>query len=272
LNILTFNIVDWFHSYKNRNECSAHIWKTIPSRVEVNTEFILDKLQESNLKATFFVLGWVAEYYPSLIKKIHNAGHEIGALSNWYHRASKLVPSDFEKDLVLCLSKLENIIGEKVEIYRAPGFSLQLEDQWAFEILNSNGIRIDSSVALSGFSQKSPIIIDTEASQIVELPLVKSIFGIPYTGDSYFRAMPKFVYNSLFNEKKTGINNDNYRLFYFYPHDFGQSTPRSNLYTLYKNELIRYNTDISMNRLMQILDTEGSYTIVEAANRILNKV
>ena len=267
MNILTFDIEDWFHTHENRQYFSGHVWKELPSRVEANTIRILDMLDELNLKATFFILGWVAEHHPYLVKRIQQAGHEIGAHSNWHHTATLLSPEDFNKDLVICLSRLQDVIGESITSYRAPGFSLGLKDKWAFEILAANGITVDSSVKLIGQKHKTPLIIEAGDKQILEFPLLKSAIGIPYSGGGYFRAMPEFLYNYFFKVDTEAGSNDKYKLLYFHPRDFDPDNPYSNLFTLYRNWLNSYNTDKCMDRLRRILLTHNTCTLGEAVSQ-----
>ena len=196
--ILTFDIEDWFHTHQNRKYYSGHIWNNLPSRVERNTQNILNVLDKHNRKATFFILGWVAEKHPDLVKQIYNKGHEIGAHSAWHHNASLLYPEDFEKDLIRNLDALQNITGEKVIAYRAPGYSIKRNNTRLFDILSKNGITIDSSVQLYNPKDKAPFKIVTKHSEIAEFPLIKTLFGFPYGGGGYFRALPEKLLSPKF--------------------------------------------------------------------------
>jgi polysaccharide deacetylase family protein (PEP-CTERM system associated) len=263
MNILTFDIEDWFHTHQNRRRTSGHIWKALPPKVEENTERILDLLERLERKATFFVLGWVAERHPELIKKIHAQGHAIGAHSYWHHNPQLLSEKDFEKDVKQCLNVLENITGEKITAYRAPGFNLRLKDKWAFEILDAYGIRADSSVQLWSSSRQVPITIKTARNQILEFPLITSPLGLPYTGGGYFRAVPQRLFQYLFRQQ-------DYHLLYFHPRDFDPDNPASNLFSFSRNQLNRFNTGKCMNRLEQLLENIDTCTLHEAAAKYLN--
>ena len=269
MTILTFDIEDWFHTHENRQYFSGHVWKELPSRVESNTIRILNMLEGLNLKATFFILGWVAEYYPELVSRIHSAGHEIGSHSNWHHTATLLTPEDFEKDLVMCLSRLQEIIKEPITTYRAPGFSLRLKDQWAFDILAANGITVDSSVQLSRRNQSPPLIIEARDKQIMEFPLIKSAIGIPYSGGGYFRAMPQYLHDYMF-KSQVDEGKDSYKLLYFHPRDFDPDNPYSNLFTYHRNWLNGYNTENCMDRLKSVLASHSTCKIGEAAKQYNN--
>lgn len=258
MNILTFDVEDWFHNHLGRKHYSGHIWDKFPSRVENNTSAILEFLDKLDRKATFFVLGWVAEKHPLLIKQIYNAGHEIGAHSYWHHNARFLTAEDFERDLQLCISRLTDIIGSPVRSYRAPGFTLRFSDTWAFDILSRNGILYDSSVKISGSSSLFPIPTLTDSGVILEFPLLLSKYSFPYSGGGYFRVLPKMLIKALFK-------NEGYRMLYFHPRDFDHQNPYTNLFSLYRNWLNSYNTGTRINFLYDLIRQRPSYTIEEAA-------
>lgn len=264
---MTFDIEDWFHTHENRKYYSGHIWEKLPSKIEYNTDRILAMLEEFNLKASFFILGWEAEHRPNLIKRIHAKGHEIGSHSYWHHNATLLSPHDFEKDLKLCLSRLQDLTGEKVTSYRAPGYSLRLKDKWAFNILAENGITADSSVQMKNNGQNLPLIIKSGDSNILEFPLLKSSFGFPFTGGGYFRAMPDFMFKYFFKDNDSNNIPEEYSLLYFHPRDFDPEYPYSNLFSFYRNWLNSYNTDICMDRLKRVLNQQKSFTIGEAVSQ-----
>lgn len=272
MNILTFDIEDWFHTHENRQHFSGHTWKKLPSRVENNTMRILNLLEEFDIKATFFILGWVAEHHPDLVKKIYSKGHEIGSHSHWHHHANKLAHEDFEKDLVRSISVLSNIIGDEITAYRAPGFSLREKDYWAFEILAANGILKDSSIQIYPFKHDKPFVINTKSGSIMEYPLIKSRFGFPYTGGGYFRALPDSMFKKLFEKPEKNMQSSTYHLLYFHPRDFDSEYFDSNLFTLYRNILNAYNTDVCMQRLRIVLAANKTLSLAEALDiKISNK-
>ena len=264
MHILTFDIEDWFHTHQYRHQYSGHVWETLPSKVEENTGRILDLLERLELKATFFILGWVADHHPGLIKKIYSKGHKIGAHSYWHHNPHLLSEKDFEKDVKHCLTVLEGITGEKVTAYRAPGFNLHLKDNRAFEILAAYGIRLDSSVQLWRSPDHIPITIKTSREEIIEFPLITSRFGFPYTGGGYFRALPVPVFNDLFKQQE-------YHLLYFHPRDFDPENPATNLFSFSRNQLNRLNTDKCLARLEFILKGHKTCSLHEAAEKYLGK-
>ncbi len=259
MTILTFDIEDWFHTHENRKYYSGHIWKKLPSRVEENTNRLLGILDEYNRKATFFVLGWVADMYPKLIKQIHSKGHEIAAHSYWHHNARLLTPEDFEKDLKRNLASLESIIGEKVIMYRAPGYSLKLSSKLAFEILVNNGISIDSSIQLFNSAYKAPFELNINNSSILEFPLLKTRLGFPYSGGGYFRVLPESILLDSFKKS-------DYNLLYLHPRDIDYENPSSNIFSAFRNWFNGYNTKNTLTKLSSLMDQHSTLTMGEAAN------
>jgi len=232
--------------------------------VEEGTALILSMLDNLGLKATFFILGWVAEFHPELVKKIHAKGHEIGAHSHWHHNPQLLSPDNFDKDLKRCLAHIQNLIGEKVTAYRAPGFNLRLKDDWAFHILAENGIEVDSSVQIRTAKNNPPLIVNMGNSEILEFPLITTSAGIPYSGGGYFRVMPVRLSKYFFRER-------DYNLLYFHPRDFDADYPFSNLFSLFRNSLNSFNTKFCRQRLIKVLGELETCTMKEAAIKYKNK-
>ena len=261
INILTFDIEDWFHTHQNRHQYSGHIWDRLPTKIVLNTGRILDILDKHGLKATFFILGWVAKREPALVRKIQAGGHEIGAHSFWHHNPHQLSLADFEKDLKLCLDTLQDITGEKVTAYRAPGFNLKRNDTKYFDILASHGITTDSSVEFLRMPCNIPVALKGPDFEIMEFPLVTTFFGLPFSGGGYFRALPAMYVKHL-------IKKQPYRLFYFHPRDFDPDCPATNLFSFYRNRLNRLNTRKCKAKLETILKQYSTKTLKEAAGII----
>lgn len=258
--ILTFDIEDWFHTHHNRKYYSGHIWEQLPTRVEKNTEKILDLLGEYDRKATFFILGWVAEKHPDLVKKIASKGHEIGAHSTWHHNAALLSIGDFETDLKRNLNILEDLTGEKVLSYRAPGYSLRLTDNEYFDVLTKNGIINDSSLQIKDFPNSYPFEIETSNGILQEFPLIKSFYGFPYSGGGYLRTLPLKTINKYF--KQNSVN-----MLYLHPRDIDTDNPSSNLFSIFRNWFNNFNTSSSLIKLRFILEHYKSTTIGRFNNK-----
>ncbi|MBN2259960.1 MAG: polysaccharide deacetylase family protein [Clostridiales bacterium] len=229
MNILTFDIEEWFHIMDNETTRTAKEWGNYETRIQKNMERIYAMLNMANQKATFFCLGWIAETYPDVIREIANNGYEIGTHSRMHQLAYEQSRTEFTEDLSHSVKTLEDMTGQKVRYYRAPGFSIREDNKWAFEVLAELGIEVDCSVfparrAHGGFpSYKSPIpsIIRYQGIEIKELPInLKYIFGKPviFTGGGYFRLFP---YSLI---KKWTFESD-YVMSYLHPRDFDDNQP-----------------------------------------------
>ena len=146
MNILTFDIEEWFHILDNESTKNEKQWSSFQSRIHSNMEIILRILEETDTKASFFVLGWVAEKYPEVVKEIKKRGFEIGSHTHLHKLAYNQSKKEFSKDVDRSIKVLQDITGDKVRMFRAPGFSITEKNKWAFEVLHELGIEIDSSV------------------------------------------------------------------------------------------------------------------------------
>jgi len=227
--ILTFDIEEWFNLLDFEATRSVESWGKFERRIYENTDRILDLLQNKKQKATFFCLGWVAETYPDIIRKIDNAGFEIGSHSSYHQLAYELTPQQFREDLQKSLSVLQNITGKKVRCYRVPGFSITRENSWAIDILIENGIESDSSIfpaprghgGFENFGTDKPVIIQTASGSLKEFPINTVPFlgkQIIFSGGGYFRLLPYPLINSFMKKSP-------YVMTYFHPRDFDAGQP-----------------------------------------------
>jgi polysaccharide deacetylase family protein (PEP-CTERM system associated) len=229
MNILTFDIEEWFHILDNDSTKSEKNWINYESRIHKNMEKIFDILESTNTKASFFVLGWIAEKYPEIIRSISDKGFEIGSHSTMHQLVYQQDKNQFKTDVDRSIKTLEDISGKKVKMFRAPGFSIKENNKWAFEILYELGIDIDSSVfpakrahgGLPSYGASEPSILQYNGVQLKEFPInTKTILGktIIYSGGGYFRLAP---YSIL----KKWSKKDDYIMSYFHPRDFDSSQP-----------------------------------------------
>lgn len=228
MHILTIDLEDWFHILDHPDTEKAEQWEKFESRVERNTERILQALEERKLTATFFVLGWVAEKYPNLIKLISEK-HEIACHSFSHRLLYEQNRDSFREDLKKCIGLLQNITGKKVITYRSPGFSLLREHSWVLEELVRNKIEIDASVfpaarnhgGIPGFPYSSPCLIKGSNYLIKEFPMnTISLLGrqIVFSGGGYFRLLPYSVIRHY-------MKKSDYVMTYFHPRDFDPQQP-----------------------------------------------
>jgi polysaccharide deacetylase family protein (PEP-CTERM system associated) len=229
MNIITFDIEEWFHILDNQSTRTVDDWQYYERRLDANVDRILELLCECDLQATFFCLGWVAREFPQVIERIVGQGHEVATHSDQHQLAYEQTPSEFRADLDNSIKSLEDVSGQKIRAYRAPGFSLKEENSWVFEELISAGIEVDCSIfpakrshgGFSGFGSNTPSLVKTDAGTIREFPInTKSFFGgnMIFSGGGYFRLLPTWLL-------KRFIQDENYVMTYFHPRDFDPEQP-----------------------------------------------
>ncbi len=229
LKILTFDIEDWFHILDHGETKSVDTWNDFESRVITGTERILELLKTKKVKATFFILGWIAEKHPSVVRKIKDAGFEIGTHSYAHQLAFEQSPKEFREDLYKSISIIGDITGTAPRMYRAPGFSLCKENLWVFDELVNAGIEVDCSVfptkrahgGLSEYNETVPGRVKTANGIIKCFPMsIDRLLSreIVLTGGGYFRLFPYFMI-------KNALKNSSYNMTYFHPRDFDAEQP-----------------------------------------------
>jgi len=200
-NILSVDVEDYFHVEAFTDTVKSADWETYPSRVEANTEFVLNLFDECGVKATFFILGWVAERKPELVRQIVARGHEPACHSYWHRLIYKLSPAEFEADTRRAKDVIEQIAGQQIYGYRAPSFSITARSSWAPEILVRLGFTYDSSVFpvrhdVYGVPEapRKPFLLETPSGPLMEYPMTTFRFGngpnMPVAGGGYLRIFP----------------------------------------------------------------------------------
>ena len=146
LNALTIDVEDYFQVEAFARQIDPKTWDSYSLRVEKNTDRILALLEQRGVRATFFILGWVAERCPDLVKRIQELGHEIGCHSYGHQAIYNGTYEDFERDLRRAKAVIENITGRALKSYRAPSFSITSRTMWALGVLAEEGFENDSSI------------------------------------------------------------------------------------------------------------------------------
>ena len=256
--ILTFDIEEWFHLLDFNATRIVESWQKYEQRIHKNTDRILELLQNKNQRATFFCLGWVAEKYPEIIRKVDNAGFEIGSHSNYHQLAYELSSKQFREDLKKSMAALQDITGKQVSSYRVPGFSITRENAWAIEILIESGIKTDSSIfpvsrghgGFKDFGTDKPVIIQTSSGVIREFPInTVSLLGkrIIFSGGGYFRLFPYSLINRF-------MRNSSYVMTYFHPRDFDPGQPVLNGLPLRRRFKSYFGLSGAFAKLERLLD------------------
>ena len=229
MKILTFDIEEWFHILDNKETKSISEWSKFDSRIGLGMDLIYDILEKTEKSATFFVVGWMAEKYPDIIKGISSRGFEIGSHSNLHQLAYQQDRLTFYNDVENSIKTIEDCIGKKVTAFRAPGFSITEKNKWAFEVLHELGITKDSSVfpasrahgGLPSYKSAIPSIIQYNGIKLKEFPInTHKVLGKPFifSGGGYFRLLPYKII-------KNWTDQSNYIMTYFHPRDFDIEQP-----------------------------------------------
>ena len=145
-NAFTVDVEDYFQVSAFEHRVSRKNWESYESRVELSTEKLLTLLKKEAVCGTFFILGWVADRFPDLVKRIHGSGHEIASHGYWHKLIYEQDPEDFRQDLIASRDAIANACGVEVTAYRAPSFSITRRSLWAIEVLVENGFSVDSSI------------------------------------------------------------------------------------------------------------------------------
>lgn len=230
---MTIDVEDYFQVSAFAGHIPHDNWSAIPCRIEQNIERVLELLKMSDIKATFFVLGWIAERYPAMVRRIVNAGHELASHGYNHVRASSQTPSQFAFDVYSSKDRLEQIGGQLILGYRAPSFSISATNFWAFDTLLQAGYRYSSSIY--------PIQHDHYGmanaprfpfhpfgvTHLLELPISTVRFGgrnLPAGGGGYFRLFPYAFSRWLLRQ----VNNcdEHPSIFYFHPWELDVGQPR----------------------------------------------
>jgi len=201
VNVLSIDVEEYFHPSEVQTTVGRSRWSSLPSRVESSTKLLLDLLAAHQVKATFFVLGWIAERYPLLVRDIASQGHEIGCHSFEHQLIYDLTPNEFRSDTLAATKAIEDACGSTPKVYRAPSYSVTEESFWALEILVECGYTHDSSIypivhdryGIPGFYRFAQPI-HTPAGPIIEIPPATVRLSptqvAPVGGGGYLRLLP----------------------------------------------------------------------------------
>lgn len=258
-NALTIDVEDYFQVEAFASTIARSDWETLPWRVERNTERMLDILGETQARATFFVLGWVAKRHPRLARRIVGEGHELASHGFDHLRADRQTPEEFRSDVRRSKQLLEDVGGAPVRGYRAPTFSIGGGSKWAHPILFEEGYRYSSSVYpikhdLYG-TPGAPRTPFAPFPGMVEIPLstVRLLHAdLPASGGGYFRLLPYRLSRGLLKYARRVHRSP--AIFYLHPWEIDPDQPRQRdapALSRYRHYL---NLDRTEPRLRRLLD------------------
>jgi len=258
VNALTVDVEDYFQVWALSPYIPRSKWDETPSRVERNVDLILQLLEEAGAHATFFTLGWVAERFPQVVRRIVAAGHEIASHGYAHSRASDLEREPFLADIRRAKSILEDIADCEVQGYRAPSFSIGHDDEWAYDCIAEAGYRYSSSVYPIRHDHygvpDAPRFPYRSHREVLEVPITTARFldrNWPAGGGGYFRLMPYPVSRWLIQR----VNNVDGRpaIFYFHPWELDPGQPRVpgiDAKTRFRHYLNLHHTEPRLRRLL----------------------
>ncbi|KAI5916647.1 XrtA system polysaccharide deacetylase [Thauera sp. 2A1] len=230
-NAFTCDVEDYFQVSALAPHFPRHTWENVPCRVERNVERILQMLDDHGARGTFFTLGWIAERFPQLVRRIAAAGHEVASHGYAHERASALTPEAFKADIALAKAVLEDITGRLITGYRAPSFSIGKANLWAHDCIAEAGYRYSSSVYPVKHDHygipdapRFPWRLD---NGLVEVPVTTlRVFGRnwPAGGGGFFRLLPYGV--SRWQIARVNAQDQQPAIFYFHPWEIDPEQPR----------------------------------------------
>ena len=258
VNALSIDVEDWFQVSAFAPHIDRADWDRLPCRVERNVDRLLELLAGSNARATFFTLGWIAERYPQLVRRIHAAGHEVGSHGYGHLRASEQTREQFRNDIRSARALLEDQAGAPVRGYRAPSFSIGRDNLWAFDELAEAGYRYSSSVYPVAHDHygmpEAPRFPWQVREGLTEIPVTTARMAgrnWPAGGGGYFRLAPYAVSRWAIAR----VNREDRRpaIFYMHPWEIDPGQPRMNgvgFKTRFRHYLNLERTERRLGRLL----------------------
>jgi polysaccharide deacetylase family protein (PEP-CTERM system associated) len=229
----TVDVEDYFHVSAFEGVVSRDNWHQYPVRLAHSVPRLLETLDSYGVRGTFFVLGWVARHWPHIVKAIATAGHEVASHGFWHHRVNRTSPAEFGKDIRASKRCLEDLVGQSVQGYRAPSFSITPGTEWAFDVLLDEGFVYDSSlfpIRRQGYgfpnAARAPHVISRPNGLLFEFPLATTrMLGVtlPAAGGGYLRHLPAALVHRAFRQASTRRIP---AVFYVHPWEIDSDQPR----------------------------------------------
>ncbi|MEC4672910.1 MAG: XrtA system polysaccharide deacetylase [Nitrospirota bacterium] len=233
LHCMSIDVEEHFQVAAFDNPARRNQWHSMESRVERNIELILTCLEECQIRSTMFVLGWVGERYPRLVRQMADAGHEIASHGYAHELVTDQTPEQFRLDVQRAKRVLEDVCGQPVIGYRAPTFSIVQNTLWALPILIEEGYAYDSSIFpvyhdQYGIPGANPIphVRSTQSGPIWEIPPSTCKIGsvrLPVAGGGYFRILPYWLLSLLLRKIESAGQSI---IFYLHPWEFDPEQPK----------------------------------------------
>jgi polysaccharide deacetylase family protein (PEP-CTERM system associated) len=230
-NAMTIDVEDYFQVGAFKNIISPSNWDDLPCRVERNVDLLLAALNNAGVHATFFTLGWIAERYPTMVKRIIAQGHELASHGYGHQMITDLDVNAFRQDVIRAKKTLEDITSFSITGYRAPSFSIGKKTLWAHDVLAETGHVYSSSIYpikhdLYGMPE-APRFAHTLKNGLTEIPVTSVRIGgrnFPASGGGFFRLFPLKLSSSIIS--KVNKSDRQATIFYCHPWEFDPQQPR----------------------------------------------
>ena len=270
MNILTFDIEDWYNCDFITTDFD---WDKHEVRIYENVDRILNEMAVRNLKGTFFCLGWLAEKHPEVIRKIHSHGHHIGCHSYQHELSFRFDREGFKNDTKKAKNLIEAVIGESINAFRAPGFSITEQNVWALEVLTELGFEYDCSLfparhdygGFTSYGKAEPSVLKlANGLDIKEFPMNNHyVLGrnIVFSGGGFFRFFPYVLI-------KYWALRSSYLMTYFHPRDFDPNQPIISSLPLRRKFKSYVGLSTSFGKFQKLLDDFQFLSIKEANESI----
>lgn len=286
LNALTIDVEDYYHVSAFESVVRSADWEHYESRVERNTQRLLDLLEAHETKATFFVLGWVTERYPALVRTIAARGHEVASHGYAHQRVYTQTPAQFRAETRRSKDLLEDTIGQAILGYRAASYSITAQSLWALDVLREEGFVYDSSIfpirhdiyGIPEYPRFCHVVPGENVAPLIEFPLSTLRLGgvnCPIAGGGYLRLFP-YAYT------RWGIRHLNRReaqpaVVYLHPWEVDPAQPRlsaprlsrlrhyTNLHRM-EARCMRLLQDFSFGTMVEVLQARGLLGVARRAS------
>lgn len=274
---MTVDVEDYYHVAAFAGVIRPDQWDQWPTRVEANTDRLLQLFDDAGIHITFFILGWVAERYPELVKRIHQQGHEIASHGFSHQLVYRQTPAVFREETARSKVLLEDLSGQEVSGYRAASYSVTRKSLWALEILAELGFRWDSSIfptrhdnyGIPGSPEEPYRLLTENGAVLTEFPLTTArVLGqaVPAAGGGYFRQYPYALSRWLF--ERASLNQTMPRIFYLHPWEIDPEQPRVPNASWFSNFRHYTNLERCLPRLERMLKDFKFGTISQSLGSI----
>ncbi len=279
INTLSIDVEEYFHPSELGIPADVTRWRSMPSHVVRQTNEVLDILGRHSVSATFFVLGWIAESQPDLVRQIHRAGHEIACHSHTHRLVYDLTPASFREDTKRAIAAIADACGIRPTAYRAPSYSITERSFWALEILAELGFTRDSSIYPIAHDRygvrnfhRFPQEIPSPSGVIYEIPMATAKLSAkrvaPIAGGGYLRLLP-YAYTAA-GLRRLNVEEQQPACCYFHPWELDTEVPQ-----LTSSRVSRWRTYhgiAGMRRKLERLLSDFRFSTLSAAFPLPHKL